>query len=118
MHLVSGKVKAKLLLGLSLYLLFGDGRLAENIKVHGLIHPICVAQRDEGYVIISGHRRVRARSDLVLALIELVRTRLEEDVLSSVSLDRAVDEIVSGKADPYTLARRLFGRWRESAEAG
>lgn len=66
----------------------------------------------------NDHRRVRARSDLVLALIELVRTRLEKDVLSSVSLDRAVDEIVSGKADPYTLARRLFGRWRESAEAG
>lgn len=62
----------------------------------------------------NGHRRMRARSDLVLALRELVRTRLEEDVLTSVSLDEAVDEIVSGRADPYSLARRLFGRWRES----
>lgn len=63
----------------------------------------------------NGHRRLRARSDLVLALTELVRTRLKADVLTSVSLDQAVDDIVSGKADPYTLARRLFGRWRETA---
>jgi hypothetical protein len=47
--------------------------------------------------------------------MELVRTRFEEDVLASVSLDEAVDEIVNGRADPYTLARRLFDRWRESA---
>ncbi|HUU46702.1 MAG TPA: methylmalonyl Co-A mutase-associated GTPase MeaB [Acidobacteriota bacterium] len=60
----------------------------------------------------NGHRRQRARSDLMLSLSELVRTRLENEVFDSGVLDRAVEEILDGKADPYTLAQELFGRWR------
>ncbi len=38
----------------------GIEELAENILRHGLIHPICVAHVDASYVVISGHRRLRA----------------------------------------------------------
>jgi LAO/AO transport system kinase len=60
----------------------------------------------------AGHRRLRARSDLILALEELARRRLEEELLESPGVDAAVEEIVSKRADPYTLARSLFDRWR------
>ncbi len=38
--------------------------LAENIFLHGLIHPLCVAETSEGFLIISGHRRYRALQKL------------------------------------------------------
>jgi len=38
----------------------GIEQLAENIALHGLIHPLCVADREDGYTVISGHRRLQA----------------------------------------------------------
>lgn len=38
----------------------GIEELADNIYVHGLIHPICVASTEQGNVVISGHRRLLA----------------------------------------------------------
>lgn len=38
----------------------GIEELANNILHHGLIHPLCVADTQEGYILISGHRRLRA----------------------------------------------------------
>jgi hypothetical protein len=49
---------------------------------------------------------------LVLALLELSRRKLDQDLLQSPTLDNAVDQIVSHKADPYTMAQRLFAQWR------
>lgn len=63
----------------------------------------------------AGHRRLRARSDLILALIELSRRKLDEDLLQSDLLDIEVDQIVSHKADPYTSAQKLFLRWRKTS---
>jgi LAO/AO transport system kinase len=63
----------------------------------------------------AGHRRLRARSDLVLALEELARRRLEEELLESPGVEAAVEEIVTQRADPYTLARRLFDKWRPTS---
>ena len=34
--------------------------LAESIREHGLLQPIVVARRDNGYMIVAGERRYRA----------------------------------------------------------
>lgn len=60
----------------------------------------------------AGHIRLRVRSDLVLALLELSRRKLDQDLLQSPILENAVDQIVSHKADPYTMAQKLFLEWR------
>jgi LAO/AO transport system kinase len=60
----------------------------------------------------DGHRRQRARSDLILSLSELVRTGLNSEVFETKVMDQAVEEILSGKADPYSLARRIFTQWQ------
>ena len=60
----------------------------------------------------AGHRRLRVRSDLVLALLELSRRRLDDELLRSAAMENAVEQIVSQKADPYTMAQHLFSQWR------
>jgi LAO/AO transport system kinase len=63
----------------------------------------------------AGHRSARARSDLVLSLTELAHDQLEKTLFDSDHLDRAVEQIISGQADPYSIARKLFESWRRSA---
>jgi LAO/AO transport system kinase len=60
----------------------------------------------------AGYRADRARSDLVLSLLELAHIQLEQTLLDTQHLDRAVEQIICGQADPYTMARRLFESWR------
>jgi LAO/AO transport system kinase len=60
----------------------------------------------------AGYRSVRARSDLVLTLTELANDQLEKTLFDTDHLDRAVEQIVSGHADPYSIARQLFETWR------
>lgn len=38
----------------------GEGELADSIKLSGLMHPLTVIKRGNGYTVISGHRRLRA----------------------------------------------------------
>jgi LAO/AO transport system kinase len=63
----------------------------------------------------AGHLRLRVRSDLILALLELARRELDADLLESPRLEQAVDQIVSRHADPYTMAQKLFADWRVRA---
>ncbi|MBI5868867.1 MAG: methylmalonyl Co-A mutase-associated GTPase MeaB [candidate division Zixibacteria bacterium] len=60
----------------------------------------------------AGFRKARARSDLLLSLTELTHERLERTLLESDQLNLAVEQIVSGQADPYTIAHQLFDSWR------
>ena len=60
----------------------------------------------------AGLRLARTRSDLVLSLTELAHDQLEKTLFDSDHLNRAVEQIVSGQADPYSTARRLFESWR------
>ena len=59
----------------------------------------------------DGLRRARARADLILSLSELAQTQLRSALIDSKRLDAAVESIVSGNADPYTLTRQLFHGW-------
>jgi LAO/AO transport system kinase len=59
----------------------------------------------------EGHHRSRVRSDLILSLNELAHDRLQTMIIETDRLEHAVDEILNGSGDPYTLTRRLFSEW-------
>ncbi len=59
----------------------------------------------------DGLRRTRARADLMLSLSEVSQTQLRSALFESGRLDAAVEKIVTGDADPYTLTRELFRSW-------
>ncbi|HEX9750604.1 MAG TPA: methylmalonyl Co-A mutase-associated GTPase MeaB [candidate division Zixibacteria bacterium] len=64
----------------------------------------------------QGHRRNRARADLLMSIAELSRTGLEAELYDTPRIDDAVEAIVSGQSDPYTSARNLFGQWRTGGQ--
>ncbi|GAB4323290.1 MAG: methylmalonyl Co-A mutase-associated GTPase MeaB [Candidatus Zixiibacteriota bacterium] len=59
----------------------------------------------------DGLKRARAKSDLTLSLSEIAHERLRTELIESGRLDEAVDQIVTGRSDPYTLTRKLFSQW-------
>lgn len=59
----------------------------------------------------DGLRRMRARNDLMLSLSEVSQTQLRTALFESGRLDDAVEKIVAGEGDPYTLTRELFQSW-------
>lgn len=59
----------------------------------------------------DGLKRSRARSDLTLSLNELAHERLRTVLLESGRIDAAIEQIISGQSDPYTLTRELFDSW-------
>jgi LAO/AO transport system kinase len=64
----------------------------------------------------DGLMRSRARSDLMLSLSELTHNQLRTAIVESGRLDAAVEQIVTGGRDPYTLTRELFKRWCHESE--
>jgi len=49
--------------------------LSESIKKHGLLQPIVVVQKEDGYMLIAGERRLRASKIAGLKSIKAVVTR-------------------------------------------
>ncbi len=55
--------------------------LAESIKDHGLLQPIVVIEKDDGYLLVAGERRLRAHK---LAGLETIKV-----VIADVDIDEA-----------------------------
>lgn len=53
--------------------------LSQSIKVHGLLQPIVVIERDEGYLLVAGERRLRAHK---LAGLETIKA-----IIADVKMD-------------------------------
>lgn len=61
--------------------------LAASIKAQGLIQPVVVARRDDGYVLIAGHRRHRAAT---LAGHGTVPALIRDDLTSDAQIIEAM----------------------------
>lgn len=55
------------------------GELSDSIKEHGLLQPIVVVEKDDGYILVAGERRLRAHK---LAGFETIRA-----IIADVSFD-------------------------------
>ncbi len=60
-----------------------------------------------------GHKRLRVKSDLILALNELSRSKLDQELFNTAAFESAIDQIANKESDPYTMAERLFVLWRK-----
>lgn len=60
--------------------------LAESIKAHGLIQPIVVLEKEEGYMIIAGERRWRAARNAGLKELPCIVKKHNEQQLMEIAL--------------------------------
>lgn len=60
--------------------------LADSIKTHGVVQPILVSSKDDGYMIIAGERRWRAAQVAGLKHIPAIVKSVDELKLAQISL--------------------------------
>jgi len=60
--------------------------LSHSILKHGLLQPIVVVKKDDGYMLIAGERRLRAHKLADLDTIKAVVANVEEENLRELAL--------------------------------
>jgi ParB family chromosome partitioning protein len=75
--------------------------LSESIKKHGVLQPIVVVKKDEGYMIIAGERRFRASKMAGLDKIDAIVADLESKNLRELAL---IENIQRENLSPIELA--------------
>lgn len=102
--------------------------LQESIKVHGILQPLILAKRGDGYIIVAGERRYRAAKAVGMATVPALVKRIDDSLMREISLienlqredlnpieeAEAIDELI--RLNGYTqekLAQRI-GKARSS----
>ena len=75
--------------------------LSESIKRHGLIQPIIVIRKDDGYMLIAGERRYRATKMLEENKIKAIVADLKSQNLREIAL---IENIQRENLNPIELA--------------
>lgn len=75
--------------------------LSESIKRHGLIQPIIVIKKDDGYMLIAGERRYRATKMLEENKIKAIVADLKSQNLREIAL---IENIQRENLNPIELA--------------
>jgi len=60
--------------------------LAESIKEHGLLQPIIVKETNDGYMLVAGERRLRAKKLLGEATISSIVREYNEKFLTEIAI--------------------------------
>ena len=75
--------------------------LSESIKRHGLIQPIIVVAKDDGYMLLAGERRYRATKMLGESSIKAIVADIESKSLRELAL---IENIQREDLNPIELA--------------
>jgi ParB family chromosome partitioning protein len=75
--------------------------LSDSILKHGLLQPIVVVEKDDGYMLIAGERRLRATKLANIETIKAVVTDFESDNLRELAL---IENIQRENLNPIELA--------------
>ena len=75
--------------------------LSDSILKHGLLQPIVVVEKDDGYMLIAGERRLRASKLASLETIKAVVTDFEAENLRELAL---IENIQRENLNPIELA--------------
>ena len=75
--------------------------LSESIKKHGLLQPIIVVKKDNGYMLIAGERRLRASKLAKLSTIKAIVADIESENLRELAL---IENIQRENLNPIELA--------------
>ncbi len=102
--------------------------LEESIKVHGILQPLILVKRGDGYIIVAGERRYRAAKAIGMATVPALVKKIDDSLMREISLienlqredlnpieeAEAIDELI--RLNGYTqekLAQRI-GKARSS----
>ncbi|KEA46051.1 ParB/RepB/Spo0J family partition protein [Campylobacter mucosalis] len=91
--------------------------LSESIKRHGLIQPIIVIRKEDGYMLIAGERRYRATKLLGENKIKAIVADLESKNLREIAL---IENIQRENLNPIELAnsyQELINEYKITQEA-
>ncbi len=98
----------------------GLAELIESIRVHGLINPVIVQEREGGYEVVAGQRRFRACRELGMStMAAVVRNDLDATdatVLSLVENVHRADMNAIDKATAYKAIYDRCGDYRQTAQ--
>ncbi len=75
--------------------------LSQSIKQHGLLQPIIVIQKDEGYMLLAGERRLRATKLAGMSRIKAIIADIESKNLRELAL---IENIQREDLNPIELA--------------
>jgi ParB family transcriptional regulator, chromosome partitioning protein len=75
--------------------------LSESIKKHGLLQPIIVVEKDDGYMLLAGERRFRATKEAGLETIRAIVADYESENLRELAL---IENIQREDLNPIELA--------------
>lgn len=75
--------------------------LSESIKRHGLLQPIIVVEKDEGYMLIAGERRLRASKLAETETIKAIVADIQSENLREIAL---IENIQRENLNPIELA--------------
>ena len=75
--------------------------LSSSIKKHGLLQPIIVVKKDNGYMLIAGERRLRATKLAELPTIKAIVADIESENLRELAL---IENIQRENLNPIELA--------------
>ncbi len=76
--------------------------LSESIKTHGLLQPVIVVQKDDGYMLIAGERRFRATKMAGFGSIKAIIADFENQNLRELAL---IENIQREDLNPIELAK-------------
>ncbi len=88
--------------------------LAANIKEHGLLQPITVVKKDDGYMIVSGERRYKAHlHNEAKTIMALILTSSDEQV-EELTL---IENIQRSDLTDFEVAKYILKLWQSGRYA-
>ncbi len=60
--------------------------LEESIKVHGILQPLILAKRGDGFVIVAGERRYRAAKAIGMSTLPAIVKQIDDSLMREISL--------------------------------
>lgn len=82
----------------------GLNELADSIKIHGVIQPLIVTKRDDGYMIIAGERRWRASKIAGLLKVPAIVKDYSDQKVSEISL---IENLQREDLNPIEAAKAI-----------
>lgn len=88
------------------------GELAESIKAKGLLQPISVVRRADGYMIIAGERRWQAHKINGSMTIRAIVSTYDETVIDEMAL---IENIQRSDLTDFEIAMAIVRLWESGA---
>ena len=83
--------------------------LAATIKEHGLLQPITVVKKDDGYMIISGERRYKAHLFNEAKTIKAYILDATDEEVQELTL---IENIQRNDLTDFEIANHIVGLWK------